>query len=375
MSKLRFGEPMWYLEGYSADSKRLWRFPLLELPVRIGRRPGLGLSLPSPMVSQEHAEIFLDGDRLGVRDLGSTNGTFVNGDRIQGETELHDGDILHFSSIEFRLGRLQPHETDPTSGTPTSLDPELPRRLIEHARLLDELLRSGAVTAVVQPIVDLATQRPIGYEVLGRGGVARLPQSPRELFEIAVTLGEEDRLSRLFRNANASWLRDLEGDPVLFLNTHPSELEKPGLMDSMRELRQAVPHTRLALEIHEQAVTEPQAIRDLRQGLGELKIELAYDDFGAGQLRLNELVEVPPDYLKFDESLLRGVESAPAAKHRLLEALLRMAREVGIRTIAEGIETGAEAACCVELGFDLAQGFHFGPPVPAHRLFAKSARP
>ncbi len=211
--------------------------------------------------------------------------------------------------------------------------------------------------------------------MLGRGGLPRLPQSPRELFEIAATLGEEERLSRLFRNANASWLRDLEGDPVLFLNTHPAELQKPGLVDSMRELRQAEPRTRLALEIHEQAVTEPRAIRDLRQNLGELRIELAYDDFGAGQLRLNELVEVPPDYLKFDESLLRGIESAPAAKHRLLEALLKMAREVGIRTIAEGIETGPEAACCRQLGFDLAQGFFFGPPVPADRLFAKSSQP
>jgi EAL domain-containing protein (putative c-di-GMP-specific phosphodiesterase class I) len=367
----RFHETMWYLEGYSADSKRLWRFPLLELPVRIGRRPGLGLSLPSPMVSQEHAEIFFDGDRLTLRDLGSTNGTFVNGDRIQADTPLNDGDILHFSSIEFRLGQLQPHETDPVSGTPTSLDPELPRRLIEHARMLDELLRSGAVTAAVQPIVDLRTGRAMGYEVLGRGGLPRLPQSPRELFEIAATLGEENRLSRLFRNANASWLRELTGDPVVFLNTHPSELEKPGLVESMRDLRQVVPDTRMALEIHEQAVTEPGAIRELRAGLQDLRIELAYDDFGAGQLRLNELVEVPPDYLKFDESLLRGVESAPAAKHRLLEALLKMAREVGIRTIAEGIETGPEASCCRQLGFDLAQGFFFGPPVPADRLFGK----
>ena len=96
------------------------------------------------------------------------------------DVELHDGDILHFSSIEFRLGKLQPHETDPIAGTPTSLDPELPRRLIEHARLLDELLREGAVTAAVQPIVDIATGRPMGFEVLGRGGLARLPQSPRD---------------------------------------------------------------------------------------------------------------------------------------------------------------------------------------------------
>ena len=371
MPRPRYGESMWYLEGYSADSKRLWRFPLLELPVRIGRRPGLGLSLPSPMVSQEHAEIYLSGGGLRIRDLGSTNGTFVNGDRIQGDVPLADGDILHFSSIEFRLGQLQPHETDPISGTPTSLDPELPRRLIEHARLLDEMLRSGAVTAALQPIVEMSGGGHFGYEVLGRGGLSRLPQSPRELFEIAATLGEEDRLSRLFRNATASWLRQLPGDAVVFLNTHPSELEKPGLVDSMHELRQLLPDTRLALEIHEQAVTEPAAIRALRDGLSELRIEIAYDDFGAGQLRLNELVEVPPDYLKFDESLLRGVETAPAPKHRLLEALLKMAREVGIRTIAEGVETAEEAVCCRQLGFDFGQGFHFGLPVPADRLVGR----
>src|SRR4029078_11162108 len=120
----------------------------------------------SRMVRQEHAEIFFDGDRLTLRDLGSTNGTFVNGDRIQADTPLNDGDILHFSRIEFRLGQLQPHETDPVSGTPTSLDPELPRRLIEHARMLDELLRSGAVTAAVQHIVELQSGRDTCYDLI-----------------------------------------------------------------------------------------------------------------------------------------------------------------------------------------------------------------
>src|SRR5256885_6503713 len=114
--------PAWYLESFASDSKSLWRFPLREFPVRVGRRPGIGLSLPSPLISHDHAEISLAGETLKVRDLGSTNGTFVNGARLANgkAVTLRTGDSLHFANAEFLLGRLAPGESDALSMTRTA---------------------------------------------------------------------------------------------------------------------------------------------------------------------------------------------------------------------------------------------------------------
>ena len=93
-------------------------------------------------------------------------------------------------------------------------------------------------------------------------------------------------------------------------------------------------------------------------------MHLAYDDFGAGRARLNELGEAPPDYLKFDIGLIRNIDRAPVRKQKLLEGLVKMAQELGIHAVAEGVESEAEAATCRELGFPMAQGYHFGRPAP-----------
>jgi EAL domain-containing protein (putative c-di-GMP-specific phosphodiesterase class I) len=100
----------------------------------------------------------------------------------------------------------------------------------------------------------------------------------------------------------------------------------------------------------------------LRRQLNDLSIELAYDDFGAGQARMLDLVEVPPDVLKFDISLIRNINNASPKRHKMVRTLVEMVRDFGISPLAEGIETSAEAETCLHLGFELAQGFYFGRP-------------
>jgi EAL domain-containing protein (putative c-di-GMP-specific phosphodiesterase class I) len=358
--------PVWYLESYATDSKSLWRFPLHGFPVRVGRRPGIGLSLLSPLISHDHAEVDLAGGVLEVRDLGSTNGTFVNGVRIANDKPalLKEGDVLHFGNAEFLVGRLAHGESAEFLKTRTAMHDEIPRKLVERARHLDDLLRNRAVVATLQPIVCLQSGEVIGYELLGRGAWDHLPKNPEALFELAATFGVAAELSRLFRAAGAPYLRGLSGEPVLFFNTHPAELEKPGLIDSLRALRRDLPNERLVLEIHEQAATNPDVVHELRRALVELDIKLAYDDFGAGRSRINELIEDPPDYLKFDETLIRDIDRAPEAKRKLLQALVRMCQEGAIQALAEGVETEKQAQTLRELGFDLAQGYLFGKPKP-----------
>ena len=117
-------------------------------------------------------------------------------------------------------------------------------------------------------------------------------------------------------------------------------------------------------EVHEKAITDLDRMAAIRAELNGLGIALAYDDFGAGQARLQELVEVPPDYLKFDIMLVRGLLGPDSPKYRLLASLNDMIKTFGIRTLAEGIEDEATAQACRDIGIDLYQGFHFSRPEP-----------
>ncbi len=77
--------------------------PISDVPLVVGRDPGLGLSLTGEStVSRKHAEVVKSGDSVVVRDLGSTNGTYVNGNRLQSDVVLRPGDEVQFGAIRFR---------------------------------------------------------------------------------------------------------------------------------------------------------------------------------------------------------------------------------------------------------------------------------
>ena len=356
--------PAWILVGLVHGSERLSTIHLSPLPFRVGRRAGIQLTLAATSVSREHAEFYLDRDHLHLRDLGSTNGTFVNRKLIRDEV-VSDGDIIHFGECEFRLG-----VEDGFSSWGTRVMEVLPRpqHLLKGTQELAELLRLGAVTAEFQPIVVLPGATTVAYEALGRGRLAGLSESPMELFQISASLGVESDLSQLFRRKALEIVVRHGRLPMLFLNTHPAEIAEPGLLDSLAELRRQVPDQPITVEIHEGAVVMTSRMAELRAGLRDHGIGLAYDDFGAGQARLLELGEAPPDLLKFDTRFVRDLDRAPESKRRLLKSLVDIARDLGVQPLAEGVETPGEADVCMSLGFTHAQGYHFGRPVPIERL-------
>jgi EAL domain-containing protein (putative c-di-GMP-specific phosphodiesterase class I) len=219
------------------------------------------------------------------------------------------------------------------------------------------------VTPHFQPIISLDDRRVIGYESLGRSTLEGL-QSPLMMFNVATTLGMESELSVLLRNEGVKVGSQLPGKPMLFLNTHPSEMHSPELINSLREMRELAPEHELVLEIHEAAITDTRVMSELRAELADLNVSLAYDDFGAGQGRLAELIEVPPDYLKFDLRLVQNIHVAQSKHQYMLAQLVKMIREFGIAPVAEGIECAAEGETCQQIGFEYAQGFYYGRPRP-----------
>lgn len=355
----------WCLSGQIEETGTVRQIPIACSPFTVGRRTGLALSLPCQSVSKLHAELKLVGDALHVRDLCSTNGTFVNGMRITGDSFVQAGDLLQFGNVIFQVigaesGVNPDTHTIQTDASSSAL------AMVQF----DKLMNTRAVVPYFQPIVPLDTLEPIACEVLGRSRLFGV-KTPNAMFQAAARLHQESQLSRLLRAVGAQSGAAIPGPPNLFLNTHPSELQSSGLVDSLRELREDLPSLRMTLEIHEAAVTEVSAIRSLREVLRDLDIGLAYDDFGAGQSRLLELAEAAPDYLKFDMKLIRNINLAPAERQKLLATLVRAAIELNSVPLAEGVETEGEARTCQQLGFALGQGYYFGRPVGARDYAAR----
>ena len=105
-------------------------------------------------------------------------------------------------------------------------------------------------------------------------------------------------------------------------------------------------------------------MRELCAFLKDHDLKLAFDDFGVGRARLVELSEVRPDYLKFDMKLTKNLEMAPPSRQELVALFANMVNNLGIKTLAEGVETRECHEILVEMGFELGQGFYYGRPSP-----------
>src|SRR5690349_6047952 len=105
---------VWYLEGFLEKEGPLQRLSIAPLPFQVGRRNDLALTIPLNSISKLHAEFREEQEELVLIDLDSTNGTFVNGERLSAPRVLKPGDIVHFASLEFRLTRQTGHDAGRT---------------------------------------------------------------------------------------------------------------------------------------------------------------------------------------------------------------------------------------------------------------------
>ena len=361
----------WFLEGATTGGDALF-VPLESLPTHIGRDEGCELRLLSKDASRLHACIDRTvGGNLCLTDLGSTNGTYLNRQRLDPHTtvSLSADDILHFGKSEFRL-KVKSNQPNTTTATTdlmnmtviTDMSVSLPENFAPEEREFLEMLRKGWVTVAYQPIVDFKTNNLMAYEVLGRGKHPSLPQSPMRLLELANMLGKTVELSQAFRMAGTQAAAWIPGPVQLFMNTHPNEMFTEALYESLADIQDLAPNMDLVIEVNETAVAEVAKMAVMAHRLRDMGIKFAYDDFGAGQSRLNELAEVPPDFVKFDMSLIRNIDQASASKQNMLARLVHMVADLGAVTVAEGVETQGEAVLCQQMGFQLCQGFFTGRP-------------
>ncbi len=205
-----------FLEHYSENGDPAQRVLCRHFPFRVGRNEKSDFVIYSSQVSNNHAVIDCRSDGFYLRDLKSTNGTFVNSQRVT-ETQLHSGDIIHFAQKEFRFG-VAPDEAvqDCVEIDTCPVKQGEPLSLIHGREALREILHHQKVSVVFQPIVDLATGTTMGYEALGRGTHNELNPNPVQLFQLAEKCGMATQLSRLFRSVAFREVNQFAAGAVLF---------------------------------------------------------------------------------------------------------------------------------------------------------------
>ncbi|MEZ6067813.1 MAG: EAL domain-containing protein [Planctomycetaceae bacterium] len=337
----------------------------------VGRRSSCDLVLPSSRVSGRHAELIRVQHQLFVRDLSSTNGTYVNRQRIRETSPLHDGDHVQFADVEFRVEFLGVAEP-PRSSHEMNVDRktcQCVERISDDWTFsrFQELLDERAIEPHFQPIVRLSDSRVVGYEALARSQRPGL-ESAKDLLSAATVVEDEKRFSQICRELSIEYGSQLGPQYSLYVNTHPKESLVRDVVRQIAELRFKFPSVRLIVEVNEAAVKNVPEMQEAADRLRHLNVKLSYDDFGAGRSRLLEILKVPPDILKFDRQLTSGLDATDRARAKLVRSLVEMARDCGATALAEQVESAAEAAACLDVGFELAQGYHFGQPMPASEL-------
>ncbi len=351
----------WTLSGCFQRDATPQRVEIRKVPFRIGRRPDLELSLSSSVVSGLHAELTEAAGVLCLRDAGSTNGTFVNGKKVAGDTLLSEGDWIEIGDVHLKVDycqRLPSPKTEENFQKTCIFDGQ---QHLESARGLVDLLDGRKLEPCFQPIHNIADRDIHGYEYLARSSVKGVG-SPGLMFGAAEACGREVELSMLCRELGVEHSNCLPTSFPLFLNTHPSEPLMELVLPQLRSLREAYPRRPLVLELHEAAITEPGLVRNVRSALKEIDVQLAFDDFGAGQARIRELICAPSDYVKFDAALIRDLQDVSKEQFCLFRSIIQGVRAEGAITVAEGVETQEMIDICVETGFDLLQGYALSRP-------------
>ncbi len=154
------------------------------------------------------------------------------------------------------------------------------------------------------------------------------------------------------------------------VNLSPRSLLDADLPAQLAELlaKHRVPANRLVLEITETVVVpEHDAISAVLDGLQRLGVQLAVDDFGTGYSSLKFLTRVHVDEVKIDRSFVGKMVDSPEVT-AIIKATVDLAGDLGIRVVAEGVETAEQRSALAKLGCRSAQGYHFHPPQPAEKI-------
>ncbi len=236
---------------------------------------------------------------------------------------------------------------------------------------LRRALENGELFPYFQPLVVLATGKLHGFEVLARWQHPSLGLiSPEVFIPMAEGNGWIGELSsQVLEKAFQAIALHGKGLRLAF-NISPLQLKDRSLPRHIRQIAEdaGFPLASATVEITESAIAEDMtAARGISADLKAMGCRIALDDFGTGYSSLYHLKSLPFDELKVDRSFVSSMTTERESR-KIVAAVVGLGQSLGLKTIAEGIETHEQTDMLVRLGCDMGQGWHYGQPAPAEQL-------
>jgi diguanylate cyclase (GGDEF)-like protein/PAS domain S-box-containing protein len=228
-------------------------------------------------------------------------------------------------------------------------------------------VKNDQIIPYFQPVVQLGTGNVLGYEILARWPHAeRGLIQPGEFIKIAEETGLIGELTmNLLRRACSEANRG-PGAPRIGINISPIQLRDAALPQKLLMVLSECGFTpaRLLVEITEDAlVSDVKTAKAMLSSLKNLGVRIALDDFGIGYSSLQNLLDLPLDLLKIDQSFVRSMDESEDAL-MIVKAIIQLAKDLHLDVTAEGIETESQAIALLSLGCESGQGFFLGRPSP-----------
>lgn len=233
----------------------------------------------------------------------------------------------------------------------------------------EKLLRLGkaVLECAFQPIVEITTGATFGYETLLRGQEELGFTSPLDLIDRLAETGQLVAFEQMMSGRALAKFTSIpeHRSATLFINLDFRLIaEGAGLLDVLlKHLRvHGIPPSSICFELSERFDnTAAPEFRELIAKMRQSGFKIAIDDFGVGRGEFKLLCDYPVDYLKIDRHFIAGLGDAPRKQH-LVRNIVNIAHTLGIRVIAEGVETETEFLACREFGVDMVQGWYIARP-------------
>jgi EAL domain-containing protein (putative c-di-GMP-specific phosphodiesterase class I)/ActR/RegA family two-component response regulator len=264
-----------------------------------------------------------------------------------------------------------------TSGAPAGAESEY--QLLRFPGIT-EVIASEELAVAYQPILRIADDEvePFAFEALTRVKGQWLFGGPETLFEYAERRGQLVELNlaaieRAIANAGA-----LPGEPMIFVNVDPQVFTSQGLLPALLRAsqRSAVSLSRIVLEVTERSgFDDEEAAAQTFETLRCLGLRFALDDHASAYSHFGMIEAIRPSFIKISNAFGTDFETN-GTRSRIVRHIAFLAHDLGCQTVLEGVESEATTGAAREIGIDLVQGYHYGPPNGAahwSRLTANAA--
>jgi EAL domain-containing protein (putative c-di-GMP-specific phosphodiesterase class I) len=343
------------LEFYSDGGGEARRVTLEQMPFKIGRAESADLRVESAEISREHAEIVERNGVFLIRDLGSTNGTQLNGKPVK-ESLLNDGDILKVAQTELTFvassaSQFQRMVTQPIAAKKESasalsmLPPE-----VAATRMMTEATLWQAIPTQLLSVVSL---RSGATEAFFAPSTADVNQQP--LFDQPHAVGDRYRELERMRAVEQAVAQASGGTDAnrLFLAVGAAETETPHrLFSSLKQVQGLLPGGwELGITVSLPTDVDILRITEVYREARDHALLVAFDEFLGNGAQVMHLESLLPDYLLLAASMTKDLTGTRQPLRRL-ESLLQACEELVVKPVLPRNESAHAIALCQEIGFD-----------------------